>query len=167
MPGDLILKWSVPLVQDRQKNMNVVLIDKHPVFRTGIRVMLKSQFEDMTTLETACMHSLGKVTQPTPIDIIIIGLSEEQPEIDKVVLKRVMRMNPLASFIIYASYPRYELAQSLLRIGVKGYLTKNGCPEDLVTCMQSVIAGKSYVCRQVQATAAAKLKRIPARLSLA
>ncbi len=28
-------------------NMNVVLIDKHPVFRTGIRVMLKSQFEDM------------------------------------------------------------------------------------------------------------------------
>lgn len=131
--------------------MNVALVDTHPVFRTGIRVMLKSQFKDITTLETACMRSLGKVVQPSPIDIIIIGLSEEEPEIDKIVLKRVMRKNPSASFIIYASNPAHELASSLLRMGVKGYLTKNGCSEDLVTCLHSVIAGESYVCGQALA----------------
>ncbi len=89
--------------------------------------------------------------QPTTIDVVIIGLSEEQPEIDKVVLKRVMRMNLLASFIIYASYPRYELAQSLLRIGCEGLSYKNGCPGgscDLLCIRSSPV--KSYICRQVQ-----------------
>jgi DNA-binding NarL/FixJ family response regulator len=128
--------------------MNVALIDKHPVFRTGIKVMLKTQFDDVKTLESGSMQTLGKVTELDAVDIIIIGLSEEQPEIDKTALKKMMKKNPLASFIVYAAKPAYEAAGSLMRMGVKGYLNKNSHPDHLVTCLNAVIAGKPYICYQ-------------------
>lgn len=128
--------------------MNIALIDRHPIFRTGIRLMLNNQFNNINTLETGSMNSLTKVNKWGNIDIVIIGLSEEQPEIDKAVLKRVMRKNPLASFIVYAAIPRYESVGSLMRMGVKGYLNKNGSPEDLMTCLNAVIAGEPFVCHQ-------------------
>lgn len=132
-----------------------------------MRVLLKSQFGNITTLETGCMQSFKKVPQPEPVDIIIIGLSEEHPEIDRIALKRIMRKNPVASFIVYASKPGYELAKSLLRIGVKGCLTKNGCPEDLVTCVNSIISGEPYLCNQIQTLIPEKTKRLTAGRNLA
>lgn len=128
--------------------MNVALIDRHPVFRTGIRLMLKSQFNDINTLETGSIHSLAKANKLGDIDIVIIGLSEEQPEIDKAVLKRVMKKNPLASFIVYAAKPCLESVRLLMCMGVKGYLNKNGSPEELMMCLNAVVAGKPFVCHQ-------------------
>ncbi|SEJ16055.1 hypothetical protein SAMN05216327_106403 [Dyadobacter sp. SG02] len=128
--------------------MNVVLIDKHPVFRTGIRLMLESQLKNINTLETGSMHGLTTANNLGDIDIVIIGLSEEQPEIDKVVLKRAMKKNPLASFIVYAAKPRLESVRLLMRMGVKGYLNKNGSPEELTMCMNAVVAGQPFFYHQ-------------------
>jgi len=128
--------------------MNVALIDRHPVFRTGIRLMLKSRFNNIHMLETGSMHSLTQANYPVNIDIVIIGLSEEQPEIDKVVLKRAMKKNPLASFIVYAAKPHLDSVKLLMRMGVKGYLHKNGNPEELVMCLNAVAAGEPFVYRQ-------------------
>lgn len=128
--------------------MNVALIDKHPVFRAGIRLMLKSQFSNINTLETGSMHSLTQANNLGDIDIVIIGLSEEQPEIDKAVLKRAMEKNPFASFIVYAAKPCVESVRLLMRMGVKGYLNKNGSPEELTRCMNAVVAGQPFVYHQ-------------------
>lgn len=130
--------------------MNVALIDQHPIFRCGMRNMLKSQFDNITTLETASMQSPGLGSQLGEIDLIIIGLSEEQPRLDRTVLRRLMKRNPLASFIIYASEPDHKPVSSLMRMGVKGYLAKTGSPDDLGSCVRSVMAGVPYVSRQVR-----------------
>lgn len=132
------------------EDMNVALIDQHPMFRSGIRVLLKSQFDDITTLETASMQSPGLTSELGGIDLIIIGLSEERPDLDREVLRRLMRSNPLASFIIYASKPDHRPVSSLMRMGVKGYLAKTGDLDDLGSCVRSVMAGIPYVCRQLR-----------------
>ena len=125
--------------------MNVALIDSHPLFRFGIRLLLKSQFDNITTLESTSMTSPGLGNRLGAIDLIIIGLSEEQPELDRTALRRLMKRNPLASFIIYASKPDYKPASSLLRMGVKGYLAKTGGADDLGKCVRSVMAGIPYI----------------------
>jgi DNA-binding NarL/FixJ family response regulator len=129
--------------------MNIALVDEHPVFRTGVRAMLKSQFGDMSMLETDSLESLEKVMKLNTFEIVIIGLSEEHPEMDQPVLKRVMKKNPLASFIVYASTPDHKLARTLIRMGVKGYLTKHACAEELVMCVRSVLSGNPYLSPQI------------------
>ncbi|WP_342085196.1 response regulator [Dyadobacter sp. OTU695] len=131
--------------------MNVALVDEHPVFRTGVRAMLKSQFDNIATLETGSMHDLEKITQLEIFDIIIIGQSEEHPEMDYPVLKRLMKKNPLTSFIVYASAPDHKLARSLVRMGVKGILTKHACSTELVTCIRSVLSHNPYLSPQMLA----------------
>jgi DNA-binding NarL/FixJ family response regulator len=131
--------------------MNVALIDSHPVFRTGLRLLLNSCFDDLNTLESGCMQSFKKAIAPGTADIIIIGLSEEEPQIDQVALKKMIGTNPSASFILYYAHnPGYKLASSLMRIGVKGFLSKDGCPNDLEVCVNSILSGQPYICRQVQ-----------------
>lgn len=131
--------------------MNVALVDEHPVFRTGVRALLKSQFDKIATLETGSMQDLEKITQLQLFDIIIIGQSEEHPEMDYPVLKRLMKKNPLTSFIVYASAPDHKLARSLVRMGVKGILTKHACPTELVTCIRSVLSHNPYLSPQMLA----------------
>jgi DNA-binding NarL/FixJ family response regulator len=131
--------------------MNVALVDEHPVFRTGVRAMLKSQFDNIATLETGSMQDLEKITQLEIFDIIIVGQSEEHPEMDYPVLKRLMKKNPLTSFIVYASAPDHKLARSLVRMGVKGILTKHACSTELVTCIRSVLSHNPYLSPQMLA----------------
>lgn len=131
--------------------MNLALVDEHPVFRTGVRGMLKSQFENVGTLETGSIQDLEKIIQVGIFDVIIIGLSEEHPEMDYPVLKRVMKKNPFSSFIVYASTPDHKLARTLVRMGVKGILTKHACSSELVTCVRSVLSGSPYLSPQMLA----------------
>jgi DNA-binding NarL/FixJ family response regulator len=109
-------------------------------------MMLTSRFADVTTVEAGSMLALRKMISGGALDLVIIGLSEEQPGINRTALKKTMQKNPLASFIVYAIRPEAALARSLTRMGVKGILAKNGLPEELVSCVQSVIAGHRYVC---------------------
>ena len=111
--------------------------------------MLKSQFDNITTLESGSMQTLGKVMTPDAVDIVIIGLSEEQPDIDRALLEKTMKKNPFASFIVYASTPDQKLARSLIRMGVRGYLTKHACAEELVTCVRSILSGNPYLSPQI------------------
>lgn len=139
--------------------MNVALVDEHPVFRTGIRGMLKNQFEKLGTLEAGSMEDLEKIIQLDIFDVIIIGLSEEHPERDYALLKRVMKKNPLTSFIVYASAPDHKLARSLVRMGVRGILTKHACADELVTCVRSVLSGNPYLSPEMLAGIHKKAKR--------
>lgn len=134
--------------------MNIALIDRHPMFRAGIRVMLKSQFQDVTTIETGSIQSLGRYSQRNDLDIILIGLSEEQPEIEISTLKKAMKYNPGVCFILCCAHePADSFASLLMRNGVKGLLTKDCGPDDLALCVNTVLSGHCYVCSQVWAVA--------------
>lgn len=131
--------------------MNIVIVDEHGLFRTGTRITLKSQFDNVATLETESIYDLEKIMQLNIFDIVIIGLSEEHSKIDRAALKKIMKTYPLVSFIVCGGIPDYKLGRSLIRMGVKGYLTKQGCPGELVACVRSVLAGQSYLNEHVSA----------------
>ncbi|WAC15039.1 hypothetical protein [Dyadobacter pollutisoli] len=129
--------------------MNVIIVDEHGLFRTGTRITLKSRFDNVATLETDSIYDLERIMQVNIFDIVIIGLSEEHSKIDRGALKKIMKTHPLVSFIVCGGIPDYKLGRSLMRMGVKGYLTKQGCPEELVACVRAVLAGQSFLNDQV------------------
>ncbi|KAA0988689.1 response regulator [Dyadobacter aurulentus] len=134
--------------------MTIALIDNHPVFRTGIRTILTSQFENVVMLETGSIQSFSGGIQQEAVDIIIIGLSEEQPEIDRSALKKAIKNNPMAAVILYYAHnPGFKFASSLIRSGVKGFLIKSGGASDLAVCVNSILSGEPYVCHHVRALA--------------
>ncbi|WAC13556.1 response regulator [Dyadobacter pollutisoli] len=130
--------------------MNIAVIDQHPVLRSGMSVLLKDHFADLNILETTCLSSFKQDRIHQYFDIIIIGLAEECEGIDQAALKRIMRENPGSSFVVYAGKLQYEQAVSLMKVGVRGYLLKNNRPEELLTCIKTVISGNNYLCSEVR-----------------
>ncbi|SKB51157.1 response regulator [Dyadobacter psychrophilus] len=130
--------------------MKIALIDQHPVLRSGMRIFLRSHFQNLTMLQTSCLQSFSQGDDDDSFDIIIIGMTEEANGIDNVALKRIMRENPESSFVVYAGKLQQELAVSLMNEGVSGYLLKRNHPDELVKCIQTVVKGDKYLCKEVQ-----------------
>jgi DNA-binding NarL/FixJ family response regulator len=143
------MPWLALSVYQNPAGMNVAIVEKNPVFRTSVRAMLNHKFHSLTPLETESLESLGEIAQLGIFDIIIIGLSEKDSEIDETVLKMVMEKNPFSSFIVYSSDPDHKQARSLIRIGVKGYLPRHACLAELATCVWSVFSGNPYLSPQI------------------
>ena len=129
--------------------MNVALVDKHPIFRTGVRATLMGRIENLTTFETGGIHLLSEKQRPS-LDIVILGLSEEQPEIDRKALKKAMKSYASASFIVCPSKPDNAQVRALLRAGVKGIVTKACCPDEVLRRVIDVFKGKKYICLQLR-----------------
>jgi DNA-binding NarL/FixJ family response regulator len=130
--------------------MKIALIDQHPVLRSGMSVLLKDHFKNVTMLETACLNSFKRNITHQSFDIIIIGLTEECDGIDRTIVKSMMQQYPGSSFVVYAGKLQYDQALSLMKLGVKGYLLKNNEPEELVTCIKTVIKGGNYLCSEIR-----------------
>ncbi len=129
--------------------MNVALVEENPVFRTTLRAILNRRFQNLAPLETESMESLEKIMQMGIFDIIIIGFSDEQSEINESALKMAMEKNPFSAFIVYASTPDHKQVRSLIRMGVKGYLPKYACADELVNCVRTVFSGNPYLSPQI------------------
>ncbi|MCF2488635.1 hypothetical protein [Dyadobacter sp. CY347] len=130
--------------------MKIALIDQHPVLRSGMRIFLREHFQNLTMLQTSCLQSFKKCEEQHTFDIIIIGMTEEAESVDKVALKRIMHEYPESSFVVYAGKLQRELANSLLNEGVSGYLLKTNHPNELVTCINTVIKGDKYLCDEIK-----------------
>lgn len=128
--------------------MKIASIDKHPIIRSGLSIFLKGRFCDVEVLESECICAFQKNYRYAAPDVIIIGLAEEEEGIDLIELKKMMKGNPNASFVIYAGRPQYDLAISCMRIGVKGYLLKTNELDELVQCMETVMTGGRYLCNE-------------------
>jgi DNA-binding NarL/FixJ family response regulator len=60
-------------------------------------------------------------------------------------LKLVKKEFPRLPVLILSMHPEEQYAVRALRAGAAGYLSKQGAPEQLVTAIRQVAAGKKYV----------------------
>ena len=54
--------------------------------------------------------------------------------------------------MIYSGDLQYHAAIAGLASGVKGYMLKKNPLEEFLTCINSVLAGKRYICREIMET---------------
>jgi DNA-binding NarL/FixJ family response regulator len=61
------------------------------------------------------------------------------------VLEQIRGLQPKMRVVILSMYPEQQYAIRALRAGAAGYLTKDSAPEELVTAVQCVYEGNTYV----------------------
>jgi len=129
--------------------MNIALIDKHPMLRNGMVMLLQNSFSNLTIVQGSNLHTYNQNTHETFPDILILGLSEESPEVDLTLIQAFKNLNPASEIVILADTVLYENAVASLASGIKGYISKRHGLSEVLKCMTSVINGKRYVCPEV------------------
>ncbi|MDB5813388.1 MAG: DNA-binding response regulator [Rhodocyclales bacterium] len=126
------------------QKIRVLIADDHAIIRQGLKQIL-SDTEDLEVVAEADggVKAL-QVLRNTQCDVVLMDVSmPDRNGIDT--LKLVRKEFPRLPVLILSMHPEEQYAVRALRAGAAGYLSKQGAPEQLVTAIRQVAAGKKYV----------------------
>jgi DNA-binding NarL/FixJ family response regulator len=135
--------------------IKVFIVDDHPIFKNGLIAQLK-EFKYLEIIGTA------KNGQEF-LDLIDLNLPEivfmdiKMPEMNGIeASKRAIEKYPDIKIIALTMFGDEEYLQSMLDIGVKGYLLKNIEKDDLEKAIIAVNSDKCYFSEELQSILAEK-----------
>jgi two-component system, NarL family, invasion response regulator UvrY len=145
--------------------MRVYLIDAHPVFREGLKGILRDS-NDLTVIGEAdsCQDSLEKIAGNCEL-ITLDG------ELDSLTLLQTLdKFRPKGRppfTLVLTRHTEDQHALQMLAAGADGYLDKHESPQHILDAIRKVARGGKYVCKELAETAVFSLHRIqrPLRLS--
>jgi DNA-binding NarL/FixJ family response regulator len=124
---------------DNQAGIRVVVVDDHPVVRTGLSYYL-STFEDIHVVGEA-----GSVREALPLieasqpDVVLMDLL--MPGIDGITGTRVVRQRfPQVRVLVLTVIVDAAHEQQVFDAGAAGYLTKHSSGADVASAIRSVYA---------------------------
>ncbi len=135
--------------------IRIVLVDDHPVVRSGIRSLLEKVegFEIVgEASEGAGVPALVAETHP---DVLLLDM--ELPDIDGTqVAKHIQQSDPLVKILALSAHDDPVYIRGLLESGAAGYLMKEEAPDTIIEAVRGVAQGdKGWVSRRVAARVSA------------
>lgn len=124
--------------------INVLLIDDHALVRTGIRRLLEDSQQVKIIGETDSGEASLPLVQELKPDVILMDVN--MPGIGGVeASRRILQRDPGKKIIILTIHTEQTFPKRLLEIGAKGYLTKECDISEMITAIQQVHRGGSYI----------------------
>ena len=125
----------------------VLLADDHPIMRTGIKTLIKEQFD--VILEADNGLDAYKIILAQQPDIAIIDY--EMPKLNGLdVCRKVLAEKNYTRFIILTSHKEKKYFDEAMNCGVLGYLHKDRAIMELLDCINSVKNGEVYTNKKVK-----------------
>ncbi len=128
--------------------IRVLLVDDHPVVRSGYHRLLE-QAGDIHVVAEAANADAGYEaflihTKANALDISITDLS--MPGAGGLELMRKMLVrNPQAKVLVFSMYDSPPLVRRALEGGAFGFVSKNAAPDNLVAAVRALHIGQRYL----------------------
>lgn len=121
----------------------ILLADDHAVVLEGLRRILdRPAFEIVGAVKDG--RSLVEAAANLRPDVIIADVS--MPSLNGVEAARQIRKhNPKSKIVFLTMHPEAMYAVEAMNAGASGYLLKNEAGEELITAIQEVLGGRTYV----------------------
>jgi DNA-binding NarL/FixJ family response regulator len=126
-----------------KKNINVLIIDDHPVLLEALIALLEQQPDiKVRHVATNLQHAL-EVMSRTPIDVILVDIFlgvEDGLEASR----QIAAFDPYIKIIILSMYDELFYLKHSLAAGARGYITKDEAGDCIVTAIRAVLAGQLF-----------------------
>jgi DNA-binding NarL/FixJ family response regulator len=121
--------------------IRVILVDDHPVVRSGIRGLL----EKASDIEIAGEANLGeealRLVDETPADVLLLDM--ELPDIPGTrVAEQVKQTHPELKILSLSAHDDSTYVRQVLELGAAGYLMKDEAPEVILEAVRGVAHGQ-------------------------
>jgi len=121
--------------------MKIVVIDDHPIIRSGVEQALLD-FEDLTVVGSARNYQEGLllIKEKKPNLVLVDLRMPGKGGLELVEEARKTRKD--AKFVILTSYAAAEDVKKALQLKVEGYILKEALPEELINAIRLVGLGR-------------------------
>ncbi len=130
----------------------IMIIDDHAMFRAGIRALLESQ--DNLHIVGEASDGLDGLHQATRMQPHLIITDLSMPNLNGTeAIAAIKKRIPNAKILVLTVHKVEEYIHAALKAGADGYILKDDSQDDLITAIQQVLAGKTYlspsICKNV------------------
>lgn len=124
--------------------IKVLIADDHPVVRKGLKTILKDAPEIKADDEASDGLQVMELIRKEEYDVLLLDLS--MPNLDGLeAISRIKAEKPELAILVISMNPEEVFGMRALKLGASGYLSKDSAPEQLITAIRRVAAGKVFV----------------------
>ena len=130
------------------KKTTIVLVDDHAVVRAGVRRLLEQEplFEVIGEAESG--EKAYQILAELKPDVMVMDLS--MPGIGGLeAIRRILMRYEKAKILVLSMHEDLSFANQALKLGAKGYLTKNTLADDLVKSIETVTQGDVFLSDEI------------------
>ncbi len=129
--------------------MHILIADDHPIFRSGLKFLLEASFDKLTLNEFENGQDLLDYAKSNSADVIIVDI--DMPIKNGLqVCEELTADKNAAKIIVLTMHKDLELLKLAFYNGANGYLVKDNTSEELVGCIQTVLAGNNYLAKGIR-----------------
>jgi DNA-binding NarL/FixJ family response regulator len=137
----------------------VLLVDDHALLRTGVANIINHEPDLHVVAEAENGRDALAAYEAHRPDVTLLDL--RMPVMEGVeVVRQLRERDPQAGVIILTTYDTDDEISQALKAGAKAYVLKDIAAEDLVSCIRSVLAGKTYIAPAAAAKLAEGVTRV-------
>ncbi len=125
-------------------SIKIILADDHKILREGLKALIvKAPGMDVVAEAKDGKTAVRLVDKFSP-DVTIMDIS--MPDLNGIeAANQILAKNPDAKVIALSIHSDKRFVSNMLKIGAKGYLLKGCAFEELVTAIETVLAGRIYL----------------------
>jgi DNA-binding NarL/FixJ family response regulator len=130
------------------KKTTIVLVDDHAVVRAGVRRLLEQEplFEVIGEAESG--EKAYQIFGELKPDVMVMDLS--MPGMGGLEsIRRILMRYEKAKILVLSMHEDLSFANQALKLGAKGYLTKNTLADDLVKSIETVTQGDVFLSDEI------------------
>lgn len=125
--------------------VSVLIVDDHPVVRTGLRAVIDANARTDVVGEAATGEEAVTLAEHLRPDVVLCDLRLGEG-MDGIATTRALRaLEPAAAVLILTTFDRDAEVMGALEAGAGGYLLKDVAPEAIVDALVTVAGGGTYL----------------------
>ena len=130
------------------KKTTIVLVDDHAVVRAGVRRLLEQEPLFEVIGETESGEKAYQIFGELKPDVMVMDLS--MPGMGGLeAIRRILMRYEKAKILVLSMHEDLSFANQALKLGAKGYLTKNTLADDLVKSIETLTQGEVFISDEI------------------
>ena len=131
------------------KKISIAIVDDHKLIREMWAKLFSGHAEYEIAGESGALEEAIEMIKLKRPDIVLLDINLEQDSgLDAVPLIR--KFSPGSRIIGVSMHNQPAYAKKMLRMGAKGYVTKNSSHEEMFKAIEEVMNGRIYVCTEIK-----------------
>ena len=122
----------------------VLIADDHALFRAGLRQFLIQSLPSAEIGESPTGNETLTALPRGQWDLLVLDINmPDRSGLD--ILRHVRSGHAGTRVLVLSGYPERQYALNVLRAGARGYLSKEGAPDELLKAVRAILDGRRYV----------------------
>lgn len=122
----------------------ILLVDDHAIIRQGLKNMIDLERDIEVTAEASSGQEAINLIRHQPFDVVVMDIA--MPDKNGVdTMRDLKHVAPDLPVLILSGYSEDQYALNLLRMGCKGYLSKDTDTDEIIRAIKVIANGKRYI----------------------